>query len=103
MREERPTLARDLSQADADDLAFNESIKKIAMYKTHLDTDDAEVSAQIEAARNEIRDKRDRSRLTLEEIDRELKEARRRASSALARYHHRAETGSLAAPTGWNL
>jgi hypothetical protein len=87
VREERPGHIRDLTQADADEQAFNESIKKIAMYKTHLEADDAEVSVQIEAARNEIREKRDRSRVLLEEVDRELKESRAELQVALSRYN----------------
>jgi hypothetical protein len=87
VREDKPGHLRDYTQAEADELAFNDSIKKIAMYKSHLDADDLEVSSQIEAARLEIRDKRDRSKLILEEIDRELREARMELQGALMRYH----------------
>jgi len=86
VREERSARVRELNQADADEQAFNENIKKIAMYKTHLDADDAEVSSQIEAARIEIKEKREQARMVVEEIDRELKEARLELQAALAKY-----------------
>src|SRR3954468_6926004 len=76
LREVRPVRLRDLEQADTDEQHLKELIRKLAQYKSSLDSD-ADPENLISNAQGEIERKRREAQAELEAVTRESDEARR--------------------------
>jgi hypothetical protein len=76
LRDVRPARLRDLEQADTDEQHLKELIRKLAQYKSSLDSD-ADPENLISNAQAEIERKRREAQAELEAVTRESDEARR--------------------------
>ncbi len=68
LREQRPTMIRNLEQADHDEVQLKELVKKLAQFKTAL-APDADAEALIGNARSEIDRLRREAHATLDTIN----------------------------------
>lgn len=86
LREQRPTMIRNLEQADHDEVQLKELVKKLAQFKTAL-APDADAEALIGNARSEIDRLRREAHATLDTINAEAEEARKGLRIAMDHYH----------------
>src|SRR4051794_16171305 len=85
LREVRPARLRDLEQSDSDEQTLKDLVRKLAQFKSSLESDhDAE--QLVVTAQAEIDRKRKEARAELDEIARETEEARRELRSAIDQY-----------------
>ncbi|HZW32133.1 MAG TPA: hypothetical protein VFF52_15585 [Isosphaeraceae bacterium] len=85
LRVVRPASLRALEQADTDEQLLKELVRKLALYKSSL-TSEADAERLIAASQAEIERTRRQSRIDLEEVTREVEEARRELRSATDQY-----------------
>src|SRR5262245_15008385 len=85
LREVRPVRIRELEQADTDEQHLKELIRKLAQYKSALDSD-ADPENLIANAQAEIERKRREAQAELEAIGRESDESRRELRAAMDHY-----------------
>jgi hypothetical protein len=85
LREVRPARLRELEQADTDEHHLKELIRKLAQFKSSLDSD-ADAEALIANAQTEIERKRREAKAELEVVGRESDEARRELRTAMDHY-----------------
>lgn len=85
LREVRPVRLRELDQADTDEQHLKELVRKLAQYKSALDSD-ADPENLISDAQAEIERKRREAQTELETIGRESDEARRELRTAMDHY-----------------
>src|SRR5579883_976004 len=85
LRTMRPACLRTLEQADHDEQLLKELVRKLALYKSSL-TSEADAERLIAASQAEIERTRRQSRIDLEEVTREVEEARRELRSATDQY-----------------
>jgi hypothetical protein len=85
LRVVRPANLRALEQADTDEQLLKELVRKLALYKSSL-TSEADAERLIAASQAEIERTRRQSRLDLEEVAREVDEARRELRGATDQY-----------------
>jgi len=76
LRVVRPASLRALEQADADEQLLKDLVRKLALYKSSLGSE-ADAERLIAASQAEIERTRQQTRAELEEISREVEEARR--------------------------
>jgi hypothetical protein len=76
LRQVRPASLRALEQADADEQLLKDLVRKLALYKSSLGSE-ADAERLIAASQAEIERTRSQTRTALEEIGREVEEARR--------------------------
>jgi hypothetical protein len=72
----RPVASRALEQADSDEQMLKDLVRKLAVYKSSLGSE-ADAERLVAASQAEIERTRRQSRIDLEEVARELEEARR--------------------------
>jgi hypothetical protein len=85
LREVRPVRLRELEQTDSDEHYLKDLIRKLAQFKSSLESDhDAE--QLVITAQAEIERKRKEARAELDEITRETEEARRELRAAIDQY-----------------
>ena len=75
-RTARPVALRALEQADSDEQMLKDLVRKLAVYKSSLGSE-ADAERLVAASQAEIERTRRQSRMDLEEVARELEEARR--------------------------
>ncbi|WP_422927961.1 hypothetical protein [Singulisphaera sp. PoT] len=85
LREVRPARLRELEQVDADELHLKDLIRKLAQFKSSLDSD-ADAEALISNAQIEIDRKRREAQAELEAVGKESDEARRELRAAMDHY-----------------
>jgi len=85
LRSVRPTSLRALEQADADEQLLKDLVRKLALYKSSLGSE-ADAERLIAASQAEIERTRSQTRSDLEEIGREVDEARRELRTATDLY-----------------
>jgi len=85
LRVVRPASLRALEQADTDEQLLKELVRKLALYKSSL-TSEADAERLIAASQAEIERTRRQSRADLEEVTREVEEARRELRGATDQY-----------------
>jgi len=85
LRETRPARLRELEQVDADEQHLKELIRKLAQFKSSLDSD-ADAEALISNAQAEIDRKRREAQAELESVGKESDEARRELRVAMDHY-----------------
>jgi hypothetical protein len=76
LRQLRPIRLRALEQADADEQLLKDLVRKLALYKSSLGSE-ADAERLIAASQSEIERTRQQSRAELEQLSREVEEARR--------------------------
>ena len=81
----RPANLRALEQADADEQLLKDLVRKLALYKSSLGSE-ADAERLIAASQAEIERTRQQTRTELEEISREVEEARRELRTATDLY-----------------
>jgi hypothetical protein len=81
----RPSSLRAIEQADADEQLLKDLVRKLALYKASLGSE-ADAERLIAASQAEIERSRRQSRLDLEEIGREVEDARRELRTATDQY-----------------
>ena len=81
----RPANMRALEQADTDEQLLKELVRKLALYKSSLSSE-TDAERLIAASQTEIERTRRQSRLDLEEVTREVEEARRELRVATDQY-----------------
>ena len=85
LRDVRPARLRDLEQAESDEHHLKDLIRKLAQFKSSLESDhDAE--QLVVTAQTEIERTRKEARVEIDEITRETDEARRELRSAIDQY-----------------
>lgn len=87
LREVRPARARELEQAEADEVQLKELVKKLAQFKSAL-APDADAEALIDDARAEIDRARREARAALDQATRESDETRKALRTAMEHYEH---------------
>jgi hypothetical protein len=85
LRAVRPASLRALEQADNDEQLLKELVRKLALYKSSL-ASEADAEKLIAASQAEIERTRRQSRVDLEEVTREVEEARRELRGATDQY-----------------
>jgi hypothetical protein len=85
LRAVRPASLRALEQADTDEQLLKDLVRKLALYKSSL-TSESDAERLIAASQAEIERTRRQSRLDLEEVTREVEEARRELRGATDQY-----------------
>src|SRR5271168_2522049 len=85
LRVVRPAGLRALEQADADEQLLKDLVRKLALYKSSLGSE-ADAERLIAASQAEIERTRQQTRAELEEITREVEEARRELRGATDLY-----------------
>ncbi|MGP0070133.1 MAG: hypothetical protein ACLQGP_41865 [Isosphaeraceae bacterium] len=85
LRVVRPANIRALEQADTDEQLLKELVRKLALYKSSL-ASETDAERLIAASQAEIERTRRQSRLDLEEVTREVEEARRDLRVATDQY-----------------
>jgi hypothetical protein len=85
LRVVRPANIRALEQADTDEQLLKELVRKLALYKSSL-ASETDAERLIAASQAEIERTRRQSRLDLEEVTREVEEARRELRVATDQY-----------------
>jgi hypothetical protein len=85
LRVVRPASLRALEQADADEQLLKDLVRKLALYKSSLGSE-ADAERLIAASQAEIERTRSQTRSDLEEIGREVEEARRELRTATDSY-----------------
>ncbi len=85
LRVVRPTGMRALEQADTDEQLLKELVRKLALYKSSL-ASEADAERLIAASQAEIERTRRQTRLDVEEVTREVEEARRELRGATDQY-----------------
>ncbi len=85
LRTVRPACLRALEQADHDEQMLKELVRKLALYKSSL-ASETDAERLIAASQAEIERTRRQSRLDLEEVTREVEEARRELRVATDAY-----------------
>ncbi len=85
LRTVRPAGLRALEQADHDEQLLKDLVRKLALYKSSL-TSEADAEQLIAASQAEIERTRRQTRLDLEEVTREVEEARRELRLATDQY-----------------
>jgi hypothetical protein len=85
LRVVRPASLRALEQADVDEQLLKDLVRKLALYKSSL-VSEADAERLIAASQAEIERTRRQSRTDLEEISRDVEEARRELRSATDSY-----------------
>lgn len=85
LRAVRPASLRALEQADHDEQLLKDLMRKLAQFKSSL-TSEADAEQLIEASKAEIERTRRQSRLDLEEVTREVEDARRELRVATDQY-----------------
>jgi hypothetical protein len=85
LRTVRPAGLRVLEQADHDEQLLKELVRKLALYKSSL-TSEADAEQLIAASQAEIERTRRQARLDVEEVTREVEEARRELRVATDAY-----------------
>jgi len=85
LRALRPTSLRALEQADADEQLLKDLVKKLALYKSSLGSE-ADAERLIETSQTEIERIRCQTKADLEQIGREVEEARRELRTATDHY-----------------
>jgi hypothetical protein len=81
----RPSSLRAIEQADADEQLLKDLVRKLALYKASLGSE-ADAERLIAASQTEIERSRRQSRLDLEEIGRDIEDARRELRTATDQY-----------------
>lgn len=84
-RQVRPASVRALEQADADEQLLKDLVRKLALYKSSLGSE-ADAERLIAASQAEIERTRQQTRTELDEIGREVEEARRELRTATDQY-----------------
>ena len=84
-RVDRPAKLQTLEQADADEQLLKDLVRKLALYKSSLSSQ-VDAEKLIAASQAEIERTRRESKAGLEEISRELEEARRELRAAIDAY-----------------
>jgi hypothetical protein len=84
-RVKRPANLRILEQCDADDQLLKDLVRKLALYKSSLGSE-ADAERLIAASQAEIERTRRQTRTDLDEINREVEEARRELRTATDAY-----------------
>ena len=85
LRHVRPASVRALEQADADEQLLKDLVRKLAVYKSSLGSE-ADAERLIAASQAEIERTRQQTRAELEEIGREVDDARRELRTATDQY-----------------
>ena len=85
LRTVRPAGLRALEQADHDEQLLKDLVRKLALYKSSL-TSEADAERLIAASQAEIERTRRQTRVDLEEVTREVEEARRELRLATDQY-----------------
>jgi hypothetical protein len=85
LRVVRPASLRALEQADNDEQLLKELVRKLALYKSSL-ASEADAEKLIAASQSEIERTRRQSRIDLEEVTREVEEARSELRGATDQY-----------------
>jgi hypothetical protein len=85
LRVVRPAGLRALEQADTDEQLLKDLVRKLALYKSSL-TSEADAERLIAASQAEIERTRRQTRVDLEEVTREVEEARRELRVATDQY-----------------
>ncbi len=85
LRTVRPASLRTLEQADHDEQLLKDLVRKLALYKSSL-TSEADAEQLIAASQAEIERTRRQARLELEEVTREVEDARRDLRVATDQY-----------------
>ena len=83
----RPASLKTLEQADADEQLLKDLVRKLALYKSSLGSE-ADAERLIAASQAEIERTRQQTRAELEELTRELDEARRELRTTTDTYRH---------------
>jgi hypothetical protein len=84
-REVRPVRLRELDEADTDEHYLKDLTRKMAQFRSSIDSDN-EAEGLIDTARAEIDRKRREAQTELDEIGRETEEARRELRAAMEQY-----------------
>ena len=85
LRTVRPAGLRALEQADTDEQLLKDLVRKLALYKSSL-ASEADAERLIAASQAEIERTRRQTRIDLEEVTREVEEARRELRGATDQY-----------------
>src|SRR6516162_3860449 len=85
LRSVRPASIRALEQADTDEHLLKDLVRKLAQFKSSLESQ-ADAEQLITTSQTEIERTRKRARADLEEVTREVDEARRELRTALDQY-----------------
>jgi chromosome segregation ATPase len=85
VRHVRPARLRTLEQADADEQLLKDLVRKLAIYKSSLGSE-ADAERLIAASQSEIERTRQQTRTELEDIGREVEDARRELRTATDQY-----------------
>ncbi len=85
LREVRPTRLRDLEQADTEEHYLKDLVRKLAQFKSSLESD-SDAEALVATAQAEIERKRREAKAELETVGQESEETRRALRAAMEHY-----------------
>src|SRR3954452_15977369 len=85
LRVVRPASTRALEQADTDEHLLKDLVRKLAQFKSSLESQ-ADAEQLIAPTQGEIERTREQAKAALEEVGREVEEARRELRTALDQY-----------------